>query len=172
MTSEHFELVNPRRQGLDFLSRSKLDARLETACRAQAEAETGERKNEELRLDIASKIKEEFRRTVRSYVIFFFKGTQGLTRFAFDMVKGLGSFDLEIMLVEPLEKAAYCFKQLFLSFRLRGLFQPEEETVYTEEYTSFLDVLEQTHPRVQQSKLLIADAIEFVCGQESFKSRL
>ena len=157
----------------DFLSRSKLETRLETACKAQAEAEKGERKNEEMKLEeIASKIKEEFGRSARSFVIFLFKGTQGLTRFTSDIVKGLGSFDLEIMLVEPLENAAYCFKQLFTSFRPRGLLQPEEETVYTEEYMSFLDIFRQSHPGVQQPKLLIADTIEFVCGQESFKSRL
>ena len=157
----------------DFLSRSKLEARLETARKAQAEAEKGERKNEGLKLEeIASKIKEEFGRTARSYVIFLFKGAQGLTRFTSDIVKGLGSFDLEIMLVEPLENVAYCFKQLFTSFRLRGLLLPEEETVYTEEYMSFLDVLRQSHPGVQQPKPLIANTVEFVCGQESFKSRL
>ena len=157
----------------DFLSRSKLETRLEASCKVQAEAEIGERKNEGLKLDeISSKIKEEFGRSARSYVIFLFKGTQGLTRFTSDIVKGLGSFDLEIMLVEPLENAAYCFKQLFTSFRLRGLLQPEEEAVYTEEYMSFLDILRQSHPGVQQPKLLIADTIEFVCGQECFKSRL
>ena len=116
----------------DFRSRSKLETRLETARKVQAEAEKGERKNEGLKLEeVASKIKEEFGRSARSYVIFLFKGTQGLTRFTSDIVKGLGSFDLEIMLVESLENAAYCFKQLFTSFRLRGLLQPEEETVYT-----------------------------------------
>ena len=157
----------------DFLARSNLETRLEATCKVQAEAEKGKRKYEGLKLDeISSKIKEEFGRSARSYVIFLFKGTQGLTRFTSDIVEGLGSFDLEIMLVEPLENAAYCFKQLFTSFRLRGLLQPEEETVYTEEYMSFLDILRQSHPGVQQPKLLIADTIEFVCGQESFKSRL
>ena len=148
----------------DFLSRSKLETRLETVCKAQAEVEKGERKIEGLMLEeIASKIKEEFGRSARSYVIFLFEGAQVLTRFTSDIVKGLGSFDLEIMLVEPLENAAYCFKQLFTSFRLRESLQPEEETVYTEEYMSFLDILRQSHPGVQQPKLLIADTIEVVC---------
>ena len=45
----------------DFLSRSKLDARLEPVCKTQAEAKKGERKNEGLRLEeIVSKAKEEF----------------------------------------------------------------------------------------------------------------
>ena len=101
----------------DFHSRSKLETRLETACKAHANAEKGERKNEGLKLEeIASKIKEEFGRSARSYVIFLFEGAQGLTRFTSDIVKSLAFFNLEIMLVEQLEDAAYCFKQLFTSF--------------------------------------------------------
>ena len=91
--------------------------------------------NEGLTLEtITSNYKEEFGRNARSYVIFLFKGTQGLTRFTTDIVKGLGSFDLGLLLVDPLENAAYCFMQLFTSFRLRGVFQFEEESIYTEEY--------------------------------------
>ena len=89
-----------------------------------------------------------------------------------DIVKGLGSFDLDIMLVDPPENASYCFKQLFSSFRLRGVVQQrEDELVYTEEYVSFLDVLRQSHPGTQQPKLLIADAIEFISGQEALRTR-
>ena len=64
----------------DFLSRSKQNGRLDPACKAKAEAEKGDKKNEGLTLDeITRRNKEEFARTARSYVIFLFKGTQGLT---------------------------------------------------------------------------------------------
>ena len=90
------------------------DFKLDLACKTKAEAEKGERKNGGLTLDeITKKNKEEFARTARSYVIFLFKGTQGLSRFKSDIVKRLGS----IMLVDPLENASYCIKQLFSSFR-------------------------------------------------------
>ena len=103
----------------DFFSRSKLDARLAPACKAKAEAEKGDKKNEGLTLDtITGNCKEEFGRNARSYIIFPFKSTQVQTRFTSDIVKGLSSFDLDVMLVDPLENASYCFKQLFTSFRL------------------------------------------------------
>ena len=156
----------------DFLSRSKLETRLVPACKAKAESEKGDKRNEGLTLEtIAANCKEEFGRNARSYVIYLFKGTQGLTRFTSDIVRGLSSFDLDVMLVDPLENAAYCFKQLFTSFRLRGVFQPDEESIYTEEYMSFLDVIRSTHPEIQQPKLLIADVIEFVSSQESLAAR-
>ena len=75
------------------------------------------------------------------------------------------------MLVDPSENASDCFEHLFSSFRLRGVVQAEDELVYTEEYVSFLDVLHQLHPRIQQPKLLIADAIEFISGQEALRTR-
>ena len=115
--------------------------------------------------------KEEFARTARSYVVFLFKGIQGLSRFTSDIVKGLGSFDLDIMLIDPPEIAAYCFKQLFSSFRLRGVVQAADESICVEEYLSFIDILREMHPGIQQPKLLIADTIEFISGQEALKTR-
>ena len=156
----------------DFLSRSKLDVRIAPACKSKAESEKGMKKNEGLTLDtIIANCKEEFGRNARSYVIFLFKGTQGLSRFTSDIVRGLGSFDLDVMLVDPLENAIYCFKQLFTSFRLRGVFQADEESIFTEEYLSFLDIIRSSHLDIQQPKLLIADAIHFVFSQESLASR-
>ena len=157
----------------DFLIQSKLGAKLDIACKSKAEAEKREKKNEGLTLrEISSKYKEEFGRTARSYVIFLFKRAQGLNRFSSDIVKGLGSFDLDVMLVNPLERAAYCFKELFTSFRLRGFFNTEDESIYTEEYLAFLDAIRLTHVGIHQPKLLIADTIDFVSGQESLKSRM
>ena len=157
----------------DFIARSKLGAKLDLACKSKADGEKGEKKNEGLTLgEITSKYKEKFGRTARSYVIFLFKGAQGLNRFSSDIVKGLGSFDLDVMHVDPLDQAAYCFKQFFTSLRLRGFFNADEESIYTEESLSFLDTIRQTHVGIQQPKLLIAVVIDFVSGQESLKSRL
>ena len=71
------------------------------------------------------------------------------------------------MLVDPLEQATYCFKQLYSSIRLRGVLQANEETEYLEEYLSFFDVLHKSNPDVKQLKILIADAIYFISGQEA-----
>ena len=130
------------------------------------------KKNEGLTLDtIIANYKEEFGRNARSYVIFLSRGTQGLSRFTSDIVRGLGSFDSDVMLVDPLEHAIYYFKQLFTSFRLRGVFQADEESIFTEEYLLFLDIIRSSHPDIRQPKLLIADVIHFVSSQESLASR-
>ena len=156
----------------DFITRSELGTRLDTCCRRKAEKELGEERNKTLSLDeVTANIREEFGRSARGYVAHLLKSTQSLTRFTSDIVRGLGSFDLKIMLIDPLEQATYCFKQLFTSFRLRGIFQSHEEALYLEEYLSFIDDLRRSHPDVQQPKLLIADAVNFITEQDALKTR-
>ena len=95
----------------DFITRSKLGTRLNTCCRRKAEKEMGEERNKTLSLDeVTANNREEFGRSTRGYVARLLKTTQSLTRFTSDIVRGLGSFDLKIMLIDPLEQATYCFK--------------------------------------------------------------
>ena len=156
----------------DFIARSKLGARLDVGCKHRAEKEQGEEKNKDLSLEeVTANIREEFGRSARAYVAYLLGATQKLSRFTSDIVRGLGSFDLEILLVDPIDQATYCFKQLFTSFRLRGVLDPSEILLYTEEYLSFVDELRRLHPDLQQPKLLIADAIAFISGQETLKTR-
>ena len=49
--------------------------------------------------------------------------------------------------------------------------QAADESICVEEYLSFIDILREMHPGIQQPKLLIADAIEFISGQEALKTR-
>ena len=157
----------------DFVSRSKLTPRLDVCCKRKAEKERKDAKNSSLSLDqLVANNREEFSRQARAYVAHLFGAAAGLTRFTSDIVKGLGAFDLETLLIDTMEQAAYCFKNLFSSFRLRGVFKSEEESLYMEEYLSFIDEVRRSHPEIQQPKLLIADAIDFVSKQPALKSRV
>ena len=157
----------------DFLSRSKLSEKLATACKLKAEAEMSAKKNEKLTLaEVTENVKADFGRAARSYVVTLFGTAQKLQRFTSDIVRGLGSFDLDVMLVDPISLATFCFKELFTSFRLRGVLLADEETIYFEENLSFLDELRKLHSNISQPKLPIPDVIEFVCGQESYLMRI
>ena len=63
------------------------------------------------------------------------------------------------------------FQVATYQFRLRGIFQSDEETLQLEKYLSFLDELCRSHPDVQQPKLLIADAVNFITEQDALKTR-
>ena len=114
----------------DFITRSKLGPRLDIGCKHKAEKERNERDNKILSLkEITANNREEFGRSARGYVAYLVGATQKLNRFTSDIVRGLGSFDLEVLLVDPVEQAMYCFKQLLSSFRLRGVVDLGEEPV-------------------------------------------
>ena len=124
----------------DFIARSKLDQRLNVACKIKADKELSDKKGNRSNLPkLIKEAKEEFGRLGRSYVAYLFHATQNNLQLTSDIVKGLGSFDLEIMFRSPLSQALYCFKQLFRSFHLRGYFQADDESILTEEYLSFLN---------------------------------
>ena len=102
----------------------------------------GEEQNKTLCLDeVTANNREQFGRAARGYVASLLSASQVLTRFTSEFVKGLGSFDIEVILVDPLDQATFCFLHLFTSFQLRGVFQASEEPVYLEEYLSFIDEL-------------------------------
>ena len=141
-------------------------------CKQSAEKEIGEGKSEHLTIyEIAASNREEFGRLARGYVANLLNSTQGISRFTSNIVRGLGTFYLQILLEDPIEQATCCFKQLFTNFKLRGVFQAEEETVYLDEYLSVIDELRRAHPDVQQPKLLIGDAINFYLSPRLPKTR-
>ena len=156
----------------DFIARSKLGQRLDVACKIRAEKELSEKSGNKASLPkLVKDHKEEFGRLGRSYVAYLFNAAQSNLQLTSDIVKGLGSFDLDIMFCAPLSQALYCFKQLFRCFQLRGYFQPEDESLLTEEYLSFLDELRKEMPDMTQPRVIIFDAVSFISGHEALRSR-
>ena len=156
----------------DFIVRSKLEQRLNTACKIKAERELSDKKGSRANLPkLVKDAKEDFGRLGRAYVAYLFHSAQSNLQLTSDIVKGLGSFDLDIMFRCPLGQALYCYKQLFRSFQLRGYFQPDEESVYTEEYLSFLDELRKELPELDQPRVIITDAVIYISTHEALQSR-
>ena len=88
-----------------------------------------------------------------------------------DIVKGLGSFDLETLLTGRIKHAMYCFSQLFSIFRLRGCFEIEQESPCIDEYRSFVDELRHSYPEIVQPTLLVKDTVRFLGEQSALTSR-
>ena len=156
----------------NFLSRAKFGSKLDAACKIKAGYDKLEKCNAGLSIDaLSDKNKEEFGRAARSYVTFLFNSFQGLKGLTNDLVKGLGCFDLEIILLGPIAHATYCHTQLFTSFRLRGHFTMEQETASGEEYLSFVDDLRRTYSDLAQPTLLIPDTVKFLVELPILHSR-
>ena len=156
----------------DFIARSKLDQRLNVACKTKADKGLSDKKGNRSNLTkLIKEAKEEFGRLGRSYVAYLFHATQNNLQLTSDIVKGLGSFDLEIMFRSPLSQALYCFKQLFRSFHLRGYFQADDESILTEEYLSFLDELRKEMPDLEQPRVIILEAVSYISKHSALQSR-
>ena len=156
----------------DFIARSKLDQRLNTACKLKAEKELGDKKANRANLpNLVKQSKEEFERLGCSYVAYLFHAAQNNSQLTSDIVKGMGSFDLDIMFRSPLSQALHCFKQLFRSFHVRGYYQANDESICTEEYLSFVDELRKEFPDLDQPRVIITDAVTFISGHVALSSR-
>ena len=156
----------------EFITRIKLGTKLDSACKAKAERDVKDKQTEGLPLDaLSGKHKEEFGRAARSYVTHLFNSMQHQTSLTTDLVRGLGSFDLETLLTGSIEHAMYCHRQLFTSFRLRGYFSLDQECPCSEEYRSFVDVMRQTFPDLIQPTLFVKDTVDFLVAQVSLTSR-
>ena len=104
-----------------FLNRLKFGKKLDQARKLKSEQEQHEQKGEKSTVNVLKdKVKDEFGRLARSYVTLLFKETRSQFNFTTNIVQGLGSFDLEIMLKFPLALATRCYHNLFATFRLRG----------------------------------------------------
>ena len=156
----------------EFIGRSKLDPKLAVACKIRAERDKHEEKNKAMPMEILiNQNKEEFGITAGSFVTYLFNTVQSLKPPTSDIVKGLGAFDLETLLIGRISHAMHCFSQLFSSFRLRSYFELEQETVCREEYRSFIDEMRNSYPDLTQPTLLVKDTVKFLGEQSALKSR-
>ena len=159
-TTTALSVTNFLSRATNFLARAKFGSKLDAACKIRAGLDRLDKSNAGLSIDTpTSKNKEEFGRAARSYITFLFNSFQELKGLTNDLVKGLGCFDLEIILLGPIAHSTYSHAQLFTSFRSRGYFTTDQETASGEEYLSFLDDLRRTYSDLAQPTLLIPDTV-------------
>ena len=120
--------------------------------------------------DLTNRNKENLGRSARNYVTFLFNSMQKQKILTSDIVKGMGCFDLETLLLGPISHAVHCHLQLFTSFRLRGIFTTEQESLSSEEYLSSLDDLRRCYPDSTQPTLLVSSTVKFLIDTPSLRN--
>ena len=145
---------------------------MRVACRAMTERDIREKQNQGLPIDaLANKTRDDFGRSARSYISHLFGTVQNQKSLVTDLMKGLGSSDLDTLLHDPLSHADYCFTQLFTSFRLRGYFSSGQEAECHEEYRSFVDELRRKYSELHQPVIFVRDTTSFLIEQTSLHNR-
>ena len=156
----------------EFLSRMKFGAKFDHACKVKADREKHDKKYQGEPIEAVIKaVKEEFGRLARSYLFYLLSETQSLKGLTTNIIRVLCAFDLNTLLVEPLELGKYCIGQLVSSFRLRDYYSPTEESHCLDEYITFVDDLRQRYTSMNQPTFFIFDTIDFLSGQETLQSR-
>ena len=149
----------------------EFDSKLDVACKVRAERDKQDKKNAALTEKSLTKMnKHEFGRTARSYVTFLYNSVQQTKGLSSDIIKGLGCFDLETLLIGPRSHAIHCHLQLFTSVRLRKFFTDEEETLCCEEYQSILEDLRRNYPDLVQPTVFISNTVTFLMELPSLRS--
>ena len=155
----------------EFLNKSKLGQKLETACKLKAERDRRDKKNAGLSLEVLTKRnKEDFGRQARSYVTNVLSEAQGHIGLTSDIVKGLGAFDLNVILEGNHQQGESCARQLFSNLQLRGHFAEDQETQCLEEYQTLVEEFLRLYSEMAQPTLFIQDTVDLLMEQPLLRS--
>ena len=156
----------------DFLSRLKLRFDLEEAARAQVRKDHAGRKNLRSVIDgLTEEVKDAFATQAREYIVFVLDSLLKDIRLTAGIVRGMASFDLTVLLTQPMDQDLFCFRALYHSFQIRGWVQEADEIDYREEYVEFLDQLRNTHGHLRTADL-VPDVVDLFVSLPALRNRL
>ena len=112
-----------------------------------------------------------FSNSARSYILFLCTSVQSQIFGITDLVKGLSSFDHEVLFTFPLEKASACFTALFQNFCLRRWFESTQEMACHDEYLSFVQHLRSSYPDRARTVGTVSNAVKFLSGLSALQTR-
>ena len=69
---------------------------------------------------LAEAVRDNFATPAGSYIVIILDSVLKDIRLTAGTVRGMASFDLTVLLTQPMEQALFCFRTLFHSFQLRG----------------------------------------------------
>ena len=155
----------------DFLSRLKLKFDLDGASRAKARKENSGKKNLNTIIDgLAETVMDNFATQARSYVVFLLDSLLYDIRLTAGIVRGMASFDLIVLLTQPMEQALFCFRALYHSFQLRGWVLAADESEYREEHVEFIDHFRSSCGSFRAPEL-VTDVVDFLIPMPALRNR-
>ena len=101
----------------DFLSRPKLKFDLEEASRSKAKKDNAGRKNLSSVIEsLTETVRDSFATQARRYVVFVLDSLLKDIRVTAGIVRGIASFDPNVLLSQPMDQALFCFRALITAF--------------------------------------------------------
>ena len=155
-----------------FFDGLRIRKKIDRACKILAEQEIREKKLPSGELDnVVRKHKLMFSTSARGYILFLCSSIQGQISGITDLVKGLSSFDPEVLFTFPLDKASACFTALFQNFCLRRWFEKSQEMACHDEYLSFVQHLRSSFPDRVRTVGTVTNAVKFLSEMSALHTR-
>ena len=147
----------------DFLARLKLKFNLEEASRAKVRKDySGKKFLNSVLETLAEEIRDNFATQSRRYIVYVFDSLLKDIRLTAGVVRGMASFDLTVLLTQPMEQGLFCFTAIYRSFQLRGWVVESDESEYRGKYVKFIDHLRNTCVSFRDTELITAVVDSFM----------
>ena len=155
-----------------FFDGLRIRSKIDRACKILAEQEIRDKKLPNSETDnIIRKHKLVFSNSARSYILFLCTSIQSQISGITDLVKGLSSFDPQVLFTFPLAQASASFSALFQNFRLRRWFEDTQELACHDEYLSFVQHLRSRYPDRVRTFSTISNTVKFLSGLSALQTR-
>ena len=112
-----------------------------------------------------------FSTSARNYILFLCSSIQSQISGITDLVKGLSSFDPQVLFTFPLAQASASFSALFQNFCLRRWFEHTQELACHDEYLSFVQHLRSSYPDRARTVGTVSNTVKFLSGLSSLQTR-
>ena len=144
-----------------FLAKMRLTDQVALGSKHKAERELSETKGSRSVLDkLASTLNDNFATSGRNYTVFLLESVLKHVTLSSDLVKGMGSFDPQVIFVLPVSLGVSLFRFLVRGFTSCGWIRAADEQLYIDEYTSFIEDLRKDNPEIVVS--LIYNVVEYL----------
>ena len=155
----------------EFLKRLKLRGDLDAACRVKAERDTSSKPGSLAVAELSSKAKEQFGQECIDYILYLLRVLQKHTSLTSNIVKGMASFDPQVLFSTTSDLASRCFGEIYSCFLLQKWVAVGDLTSYRDEYLEFVDHLKVTQPLFREKPLSVPDVVAHLIPNASLRAR-
>ena len=123
----------------DFLKRLILRCDLDTACRVKTERDSSRKPGTPAVAELSSKAREQFWQECVDYILHLLRVLRKHTSLTSNIVKGMASFDSQVLFSSSSDLASRCFGELYSFFLLQKWVAVGDLTAYRDEYLDFIN---------------------------------
>ena len=153
-----------------FLTKARITDQVSQASKHKAERDLSETKGSRDAIDkLSSSLHDHFANAGRNYVIFLLESVLKHVNLSSELVKGMASFDPQVLFILPESLGMSLFQILVRGFISRRWIREADEQLYLDEYASFVKDLRKENVGIVTS--LIYNIVNYLVAHPSLQFR-